>query len=69
MVIRERWRVDAFHRSAKAMAKTPAMVIRLPGGLADVWPYDGKALILPGWRRSAILVDWPQAMRYVRRRL
>lgn len=83
MRIKERWRQDAFIRSATAQSSFPSMIIQLPVAMADLCQYpgaeriilasvyvlDGKAIVVPATRRCGILVvDWSKLMRYLRRR-
>lgn len=83
MRIKERWRQDAFIRSAKAQSNSPSMIIQLPVAMADttkhpgadrtilasVYVMDGKAIVVPATRRCGILVvEWSKLMRYLRRR-
>lgn len=84
MRIKERWRQEAFIRSAKAQdGDLPTMIIQLPVAMADLKQYpgadrtilasvyamDGKAVVVPATRRCGILVvEWSKLMRYLRRR-
>lgn len=69
MVIRDRSRANHFIRSAKARKKHPLYILKTPFGLAEVWTVDGSAIIVPGWRRSAIVVDWATAVHHIRKHL
>lgn len=83
MVVKERWRQEAFIRAAKAQSNSPTMIIQLPVAMADIAKYpgaertilasvylmDGKAVVVPATRRCGILVvEWSKLMRYLRRR-
>lgn len=81
MRVKEKWRISAFIRAAKALGPY-TMIIRLPVAMADldrypgadrwtmaaVYPYDGRAVVVPSSQRCGILVcDWAKLMRFVRR--
>lgn len=81
MRVKERWRIDAYHRSCKAYGG-PVMHIHFPLAMADrsrypgadswtlasVYALDGKAVVRPSTLRCGILVvDWYKLMRFIRR--
>lgn len=66
MRLRKRWQTDHMRRSCRAIAKHPSLIVRLLGGLAEVWCLDGKAVIFPATGRC-LVVDWFMFMRFARR--
>jgi len=68
MKIQEKWRRDAFRRSAHKLNDNPVMIVSLARMLAEVWCYDGQALCIFGDGRM-LLLDWSKLMRHVRRHL
>ena len=58
-------------RMVKSRVKHPSIIMRLPHaklGLANVWAFDGDAIIVPAIRKCGILrVKWDVAMRYLRK--
>lgn len=68
MVVREKWRLQAFRRSLRAAVKHPSFCCVLPVvGLCEVWAHDGKAHVFPG-SGGMLRSDWFAFMRFVRRR-